>query len=55
MGGNELLSILIQTVKSKMTGFITKLRLYTSWGFIKTKIVIKIRDFFTNLLAVRFP
>ena len=53
MGGNELLSILIQTVKSKMTGFITKLRLYTSWGFIKTKIVIKIRDFFTNLLGIK--
>lgn len=53
MGGNELLSILIQTVKSKMTGFVTKLRLYTSWGFIKTKIVIKIRDFFTNLLGIK--
>ena len=53
MGGIDLLNILIQTVKSKMTGFVTKLRLYTSWGFIKNKIVIKIRDFFANLLGIK--
>ncbi len=53
MGGNDLLSILIQTIKSKMTGLVTKFKLYTSWAFIKTKIIIKIRDFFSNLLGVK--
>ena len=53
MGGNDLLSILIQTIKAKMTGLVTKFKLYTSWAFIKTKIVIRIRDFFSNLLGVK--
>ena len=53
MGGNDLLSILIQTIKSKMTGLVTKIRLYTSWAYVKTRIVIKIRDFFVNLLGIK--
>ena len=53
MGGGDLLGILIQTVKSKMTGLVTKFRLYTNWNFIKTKIFTKIRDFFSNLLGVK--
>ena len=53
MGGGDLLSILIQTIKSKMTGLVTKFRLYTNWNFIKTKIFTKIRDFFSNLLGVK--
>ena len=53
MGGNSLLNILIQTVKSKMTGFVTKFRMYTSWSFIKTRVVVKIREFFSNLLGFK--
>ncbi len=53
MGGNNLLNILIQTVKSKMTGFVTKFRMYTSWSFIKTRVVVKIREFFSNLLGFK--
>ncbi len=53
MGGNELLNILIQTIKSKTTGLVTKFKLYTSWSFVKTKIVVRIRDFFSNLLGVK--
>ena len=53
MGGNGLFNILIQTAKSKMAGFVAKFKLYTSWNFIKTRIVIKIRDFFANLLGFK--
>lgn len=53
MGGGDLLSILIQTIKSKMTGLVTKFKLWTNWNFIKNKIIIKIRDFFANLLGVK--
>ncbi len=53
MGGNELLNILIQTIKSRTTGLVTKFKLYTSWNFVKTKIVVRIRDFFFNLLGVK--
>ena len=53
MGGNELLNILIQTIKAKMTGFVTKFRLYTNWNFVKTRVVMKIRDFFVNLLGIK--
>ncbi|MDC7293998.1 MULTISPECIES: hypothetical protein [unclassified Butyrivibrio] len=53
MGGNELLNILIQSIKSKLTGLVTKIRLYTSWAYVKTRIVIKIRDFFVNLLGIK--
>ena len=53
MGGGDLLSILIQTIKSKMTGIVTKIRLWTNWNFVKNKIIVKIRDFFANLLGVK--
>ncbi len=53
MGGDGLLSILIQTIKSRMTGLVTKFKLYTNWNFIKTKIIAKIRDFFASLLGVK--
>jgi hypothetical protein len=53
MGGGDLLSILIQTIKSKMTGLVTKFKLYTNWNFVKNKIIVRIRDFFSNLLGVK--
>ncbi len=53
MGGDGLLSILIQTIKSRMTGLVTKFKLYTNWNFIKTKIIAKIRDFFASLLGIK--
>ncbi len=51
--GNGLLGILIQTIKSRMTGLVTKFKLYTNWNFIRTKIVAKIRDFFASMLGVK--
>lgn len=53
MGGGDLLGILIQTIKSKMTGIVTKVRLYTNWSFIKNKVITKIREFFSNLLGFK--
>ena len=53
MGGGDLLTILIQTIKSKMTGLVTKFKLYTNWNFIKNKIVVKIREFFASLLGFK--
>ncbi len=53
MGGDGLLNILVQTIKSKMTGLVTKIKLWTNWNFIKTKVIAKIRDFFANLLGVK--
>ncbi|MCR5594688.1 MAG: hypothetical protein K6G12_02465 [Lachnospiraceae bacterium] len=53
MGGNNLLNILIQTVKAKLTGFVTKFRMYTSWSFIKTRLIMRLREFFTNLLGFK--
>lgn len=53
MGGGDLLSILIQTIKSKMTGLVTKFKLYTNWNFIKNKIIVKIREFFASLLGFK--
>lgn len=53
MGGADLLSILIQTIKSRMTGLVTKFKLWTNWNFIKNKVIIKIRDFFASMLGVK--
>lgn len=51
--GSGLLGILISTIKSRMTGLVTKFKLYTNWNFIRTKIISKIRDFFTSMLGVK--
>ncbi len=53
IGGNGLLTVLIQTIRSKMTGLVTKFRLFTNWNFIKTKIFGKLRDFFASLLGFK--
>ncbi|WP_029322104.1 hypothetical protein [Butyrivibrio sp. AE3004] len=53
IGGDGLLNVLIQTIRSRMTGLVTKFRLYTNWNFIKTKIVARLRDFFAALLGVK--
>lgn len=53
IGGNGLLTVLISTIRSKLTGLVTKIRLFTNWNFIKTRIFGKLRDFFSNLLGVK--
>ncbi|MCR5626467.1 MAG: hypothetical protein K6F99_04020 [Lachnospiraceae bacterium] len=54
MGGSgNILSILLETIKSRFASIVSNLKLYTSWAFIKARIIIKIRDFFYSLLDVR--
>ena len=53
MGGDSFLNLLIQTLKARMTGLVTKIRMWTSWNFVRTKIISKIRDFFYSMLGVK--
>ncbi len=53
MGGTSLFTVLITTIKAKVTPLVTKLKYWTSWNFIKTQVISKIRDFFTAILDVR--
>ncbi|MCR4909348.1 MAG: hypothetical protein K5985_11015 [Lachnospiraceae bacterium] len=52
MGGN-LFTILTSTIKSKFASIVAKVRLWTSWSFVKTRIIGGIRDFFVKLMDVR--
>ena len=51
--GGELFTVLISTIKSRFASIVSKLRLWTSWNFIRTRIIGGIRDFFLKLLDVR--
>ncbi|MBQ7955236.1 MAG: hypothetical protein IJ282_05750 [Lachnospiraceae bacterium] len=50
---NNLLSVLISTLKARITPLWTKLRYWTSWNFIKANILTKIRNALTNLFVVK--
>ncbi len=51
--GSELFTVLFSTIKSRFASIVSKLRLWTSWNFIRTRIIGGIRDFFLGLLDVR--
>ncbi len=51
--GDNLFRVLLTSVKAKITPIVTKVRMWTSWSFIRTRGISKIRDFFTSLLDVR--
>ncbi len=51
--GSELFTVLISTIKSRFASIVSKLRLWTSWNFIRTRIIGGIRDFFLKLLDVK--
>ncbi len=51
--GNELFTVLLSTIKSRFASIVSKLRLWTSWNFIRTRIIGGIRDFFLKLLDVK--
>lgn len=50
---NNLLSVLISTLKARFTPIWTKLKYWTSWNFIKSKIITKIRNALSNLFKVK--
>ncbi len=51
--GDNLFRVLLTSIKAKVTPLVTKVKMWTSWNFIRTNIIAKIRDFFTSLLDVR--
>lgn len=51
--GDNLFKVLITSAKAKITPFVTKIKLWTSWNFIRTRLISSIRDFFSSLLNVR--
>ncbi len=53
MNGDNLFLILIESVRAKFVGILTKVRLYTSWNYIRTRVFVRIREFFTSLIGVK--
>lgn len=51
--GENLFSVLFSTIKSKFAAIVSKVKLWTSWNFIRTRVIGKIRDFFFGVLDVR--
>ncbi len=51
--GENLFNILITTVKSRFAAIVSKLRLWLSWNYVRTRIIGGIRDFFYKLLDVK--
>lgn len=49
----NLISILVSAVRAKIMPLWIKLRLWTSPAFIRSKVLVRIREFFTKLLDVR--
>ena len=51
--GDNLFSVLISTIKSRYAAIVSKLRLWLSWNYVRTRVIGGIRDFFFRLLDVR--
>ncbi len=50
---NNLLSVLLSTIKAKITPLWTRFRYWTSWNFIKANILTKIRSALSNIFQVK--
>lgn len=50
---DKLLSVLRASLKAKITPMWTRLKYWTSWSFIQTKIITKIREWFSNVLNIK--
>ena len=53
MMGDNLFKVLITSAKAKVTPLVTKIKLWTSWNIISTRLITRIRHFITSLLNVR--
>lgn len=51
--GNNLIQVLLASMKAKITPLVTKFRQLTSENFIRTKLIAKIREFFIKIFDVR--
>ena len=50
---NNLLSVLLSTLKARITPIWTKLKYWTSWNFIRSKILTRIRVALTSIFQVK--
>ncbi|MBR5420235.1 MAG: hypothetical protein IK115_03695 [Lachnospiraceae bacterium] len=53
MNGGNLFSILLSTIRSRFAYFTSRIRLWTSWNFIQSRVITRIREFFTKLFDVK--
>lgn len=51
--GNNLIQVIFASIKARITPFVTKFKHYTSWNFLRTKLIARIREFFVKLFDVR--
>lgn len=51
--GNNLIQVLLASIKAKVTPLVTKIRQLTSASFLRAKVIAKIREFFIKLFDVR--
>ena len=51
--GQNLFSVLWSSIKSKFSSIVSKLRLWLSWDYVRTRIIGRIRDFFVKLFSVK--
>ncbi len=51
--GNNIIQVLLASMKAKVTPLVTRFRQLTSESFIRTRIIAKIREFFVMIFDVR--
>lgn len=50
---NDLLSVLLSTLKARITPIWTRLKYWTSWSFIKARVLTKIRQSLSDIFHVK--
>lgn len=53
MKSNNIFQVLWASLTAKITPIFTKIKLWTSWNFIKTRLVAGVRGFFSRIFNVR--
>ncbi len=51
--GDNIFRVLFTAAKAKITPIVTKIKMWTSWNFIRTRVIASIRDFFSSLLNIK--
>lgn len=49
----NLFTVLFNSIRAKITPLVTKIKLWTSPSYLKTRGVMKIREFFSNILNIK--
>ena len=53
MNQGGLFAVIINAIKARVMPIVNKLRMYTSISFLRTKVLVKVREFFIKLLDVK--